>query len=147
MRPIRAFGLTTLGALAGFVAAAVIVKRAVPPYGDEESDEVALAAIFDGMKLESRATSFRGGSLIAWFGGVDLDLRKAMLAPDAHLSVHALFGGVSIRVPPDWRIESKMHVLLGGVDVPASTPATTTVAKLTLDGLALFGGIAVRTSR
>jgi hypothetical protein len=58
--------------------------------------------------------------------------------------VHALFGGVSIRVPPNWRLESKLHVLLGGVDVPASTPATTTVATLTLDGLALFGGIAVR---
>jgi hypothetical protein len=144
MRAFRAVGLTTLGALAGFVAAAVIVKRAVPTFGDDQSDEVALAAIFDGMKLESRATSFRGGSLLAWFGGVDFDLRKAMLAPGAHLSVHALFGGVAIRVPPNWHIESKMHVLIGGVDVPSSTPAATTVTTLTLDGLALFGGIAVR---
>jgi hypothetical protein len=143
MHPIRAFGLTTVGAALGFAAAAAIVKRAVPTRGDDQSDEVALVAIFDGVKLESRAKAFRGGSLLAWFGGIAVDLREATLAPEAHLSVYSLFGGVAIRVPPSSRIESRMHVLAGGVDVPASAPERTTVSTLTLDGLALFGGIAV----
>ena len=70
-----------LGFLGGWLAAAAVVKRAIPSRGDAESDEVALMAVFDGTSLESEAKSFRGGSMVAWYGGVDADLRKAELAP------------------------------------------------------------------
>src|SRR5215217_4642395 len=92
-----------LGAWLGMAAAAVFVKRAVPSRGDEESDELALVAVFDGIELENRATAFRGGSILAWFGGIEVDLRDAALAADAQLSVHALFGGIEITTPPNWR--------------------------------------------
>ena len=61
-------------------------------------------AVFDGVQLASRATAFRGRSMLAWYGGVNADLREATLAPEAQLSVTALFGGVSLRVPADWRM-------------------------------------------
>lgn len=99
MRFFRTLGLTTLGAFAGFAAAAAVVKRVLPSRGDAESDDVALVAIFDGVALKSRASAFRGGSMLAWFGEVAVDLRHAQLAPEAHLSVHSLFGGIAIRVP------------------------------------------------
>jgi Cell wall-active antibiotics response 4TMS YvqF len=143
MRPIRALSLVTLGTVAGFAAAAATLKRAVPSRGDEESDEVALVAIFDGVELVSRATAFRGGTMLAWFGGIAVDLREATLAPGAHLSVRSLFGGIAIRVPPGWRVESSAHALAGGVDVSAAEPEDADAPTLTLDGLALFGGIAV----
>jgi hypothetical protein len=142
VRPIRALALTIVGATAGFMAAAAFVKRAVRSRGDEESDELALVAVFDGIDLTSRATSFRGGSVLAWYGGISLDLREATLAPGAHLTVHTLFGGVAIRVPPEWRLESSLQALAGGADVRpgAESPEAPT---LTIDGRALFGGIAV----
>ena len=142
VRPIRALALTTVGATAGFMAAAAFVKRAVRSRGDEESDELALVAVFDGIELTSRATSFRGGSVLAWYGGISLDLREATLAPGARLTVHTLFGGVAIRVPPEWRLESSLQALAGGADVRpgAESPEAPT---LTIDGRALFGGIAV----
>ena len=37
----------------------------------------ALVAVFDGVELESQATAFRGGSMLAWYGGVEADLREA----------------------------------------------------------------------
>jgi hypothetical protein len=143
VHPGRALALVSLGALAGVAAAAAVVKRAFPTRGDEESDEVALVAIFDGVELQSRAKAFRGGSVLAWFGGVAVDLREATFAPGARLSVHSLCGGVAIRVPPGWRIESSMHALAGGIDVRASEPQSADAPALTLDGFALFGGIAV----
>lgn len=143
MRPFRALGLLFLGAVGGVAGAAAVVKRVLPSSGDEESDEVALVAIFDGVELESRASAFRGGSMLAWFGGVAVDLREATLAPGARLSVHALFGGVAIRVPPEWRIESSLHALAGGVDVRSSEHDDPAAPTLTVEGLALFGGIAV----
>jgi hypothetical protein len=143
VRIVRALGLTSLGAIGGLAAAAALVKRAVPSRGDEESDELALVAAFDGIDLKSRAQAFRGGSMLAWFGGIAVDLREAALAPEARLTVHAIFGGIAVRVPPGWRIESSVNALAGGVDtraVDADDPAAPT---LTLDGFALFGGIAV----
>jgi hypothetical protein len=143
VRIVRAFGLTTLGAVGGMAAAAALVKRVVPSRGDEESDEVALVAAFDGVNLRSRARAFRGGSMLAWFGGIAVDLRDATLAPDARLSVHTVFGGIAVRVPPGWRLESSVNAIAGGVDtreLDADDPAAPT---LRLEGFALFGGIAV----
>jgi Cell wall-active antibiotics response 4TMS YvqF len=145
MRPIRALALTTFGALAGFIAAAAVAKRAVPSRGGEDSDELALAAILDGVQLKSRAQALTGGSVLAWFGGVDLDLSEATLAPEAHLSVHAFFGGVSIRVPPGWRLESGLKVIAGGADVRSTEGESSDAPTLALDGLAFFGGVAIGT--
>ena len=144
MRPIRALSLLILGAFAGFVAAAAALRRVLPSRGDAESDEVALVAVLNGVALKSRATAFRGGTMLAWFGGVAVDLREATLdAGGARLSIHSFFGGVAIRVPPGWRIESSMHALMGGVDVGAPEPEDAAAPTLTVEGLALFGGIAI----
>jgi hypothetical protein len=135
----------TLGAWAGMAAAAAFVKRAVPSRGDEDSDELALVAVFDGIDLKSRARAFRGGSMLAWFGGISVDLRDAELAPGARapVSAHALFGGIAIRTPPNWRIESSAKALAGGVDARSPSLDNPDAPVLILSGGTLFGGIAV----
>jgi hypothetical protein len=142
VRPIRTAALVSFGAVVGFAGAAALVKRGLPSRGDESSDRLALVAIFDGVDLKSRATAFRGGSVLAWFCGVSIDLREAELAPGAHLSVNALLGGIAIRVPAGWRLESNLHAAAGGVDVRDGTEDPD-APTLTLDGFALLGGIAV----
>jgi hypothetical protein len=79
--------------------------------------------------------------MLAWFGGIAVDLREAELSPGAHLRVNALLGGIAIRIPEGWRVESNVKALAGGVDVRAGTddPAA---PLLVLDGTAFFGGIA-----
>lgn len=125
------------------MAAAAIMKRALPSRGDAESDEVSLVAVFDGVNLRSQAKAFRGGSMLAWYGGVDVDLREAQLAPDARLSVTALFGGISLRVPAEWRVESNVRTIGGGVGVSGADPDDPDAPRLVLDGIAAFGGIGV----
>lgn len=143
MRFLRTLLVFKLGVYAGLAAAAALMKRVLPSRGNEESDELALVAIFDGVRLESRAPAFRGGSMLAWFGGIDVDLREAELATDARLSVTALFGGISIRVPEGWRVESSVRTLAGGVDVRATDGDVSDAPTLRLVGLAAFGGVAV----
>jgi hypothetical protein len=143
MRVLRSTGLLAAGALSGFVAAALLVKQAVPSRGDAESDEVALVAIFDGAKLRSSSQAFRGGSMLAWFGGVAVDLREAELAPGAHLSLHSLFGGIAVRVPTGWRVESSARAFAGGAALNVPEPDDPDAPTLTIDGFAVFGGIAV----
>jgi hypothetical protein len=143
MRALRSLLIFKLGAWAGLATAAAFVKRAVPSRGDEESDEVALVAVFDGIDLKSRAKAFRGGSMLSWFGGIAVDLRDAELAPDARLSVNTLFGGIAIRTPATWRIESNAGALFGGVDARSPATVEPDAPVLTLDGIAVFGGVAV----
>jgi len=141
MRRLRSLLFFKLGVWVGMMGAARLLKGALPSRGDEESDEVALTAILDGVELKSRAKAFKGGSMLAWFGGIDADLREAELAPEARLSLHALWGGIQIETPPGWRVESNVKTLAGGVDVPTSAAADGPV--LTVEGMALFGGIEV----
>jgi hypothetical protein len=143
MRLVRKLVTLLFVFTAGMAAAVAIVKRVVPSRGDEESDEVALVAVFDGVELKSRASAFRGGSMLAWFGGIAVDLREATLAPDAHLSVHALWGGIAIRIPEGWGIESNVNTIMGGVDTRAIGADDPDAPTLTLEGFAMFGGIAV----
>jgi hypothetical protein len=144
MRLLRSILVFKLGVYAGMTIAAAFVKRAVPSRGDENSDQLSLVAVFDGIDLKSRADVFRGGSMLAWFGGIDVDLSEVELAPGARLSVHALFGGISIDTPANWRLESNVRALAGGVDARTPTDTDREAPTLTLDGMALFGGIAVR---
>jgi len=143
MRPLRTLLAITFGSWLGIFAAAEFVKRALPSRGDEESDELALVAIRDGIDLKSRAKAFRGGSMMAWFGGISVDFREAQLAPEARLSVHTLFGGIALDVPPEWRVESTAKAINGGVDVRSPAGDDPDAPVLLLDGLAVFGGIAV----
>lgn len=144
MRPLRATGLVALGMTAGFALTTVALKRILPSYGDEESDEVALAAIGTGIELRNRARAFRGGSMVAWFGGIAVDLREAELAPDARLSVGTVFGGIALRIPEGWKVESSVKAFAGGVAVSVPEPDAADAPVLVLDGIALLGGIAVK---
>ncbi|GIU96063.1 MAG: hypothetical protein KatS3mg012_2520 [Gaiellaceae bacterium] len=147
MRLARPLVTFTLGAYAGLAIAAALMKRALAPRGDAGSDEVALVAIFDGVRLASRAQAFRGGSLLAWFGGIDLDLSAAGLAPGARLRAAAVLGGVSIRVPTGWRVRSEAKALLGGIDVRTGGDESPDAPTLVVEGLALLGGIAIVAAR
>ena len=125
------------------IGAAAFVRRAVPSRGDEDSDELGLVAVFDGIDLKSRAMAFTGGSLLAWFGGIELDLREVELASPANLSLYAVFGGIEIKTPPSWRVKSEMKAFAGGVDARTPGHDDPDAPTLTVTGTALFGGIAV----
>ena len=143
MRRVRALLIFMLGAWVGLAAGAKFARRAVPSRGDEDSDELSLVAVFDGIELKSRAKAFRGGSMLAWFGGIEVDLRDAELAPGARLSAHTLFGGIEIKTPPNWRVESNVKALAGGVDDRDAAQDNPDAPVLTLEGIAVFGGIDV----
>jgi hypothetical protein len=143
MRLFRTLALVELGAWMGLVGATLILKRVLRSRGDESSDEVALAAVLDGVTLKSRAQAFRGGSMLAWLGGVAVDLREASLAPEATIVAHSVLGGVAIRVPAGWRVESSAKAIAGGVAIDAPEPDDPAAPTLKIEGFSLLGGIAV----
>jgi hypothetical protein len=81
--------------------------------------------------------------MLAWFGGISVDLRDAVLAEDALLSVNTFMGGIAIKTPPTWRIEGDVKSLFGGIKVDTPTPPDPDAPVLTVEGTALLGGIAI----
>lgn len=154
MRSLIGFVLR-VGALGMLVAVggALYAKSRLISNGEPDSDTIELVGIFEGFELESRATAFRGGTLLSWFGGGTLDLRNAKLAPDgARLTVQALFGGAQIVVPDGWDVECRLIGIAGGLgdDRPDHAhPHVNPLVRplLTIDGWAAFGGVGVSSER
>ena len=57
-------------------------------------------------------------------GGCEVDLRDARIANGpAVIDVFAFWGGVDIRVPPDWEVDGQVTAILGGFDNRTGTGA------------------------
>ena len=109
-----------------------------------ESSFVHSLAIFGGS--DKRASGlFTGGDLTAIFGGASLDLRDVTLEDrPVEVSTTALFGGVEVIVPRDWKVQMDVLPILGGAadDRPRSENEHDDV-DLVVSGFAAFGGVAV----
>jgi hypothetical protein len=84
---------------------------------------------------------------VAFMGGVELDLREAILDPrQTEISALAVMGGVVVTVPPNVRLESDGFAFMGGFEdqlkQPASGDPNAPVVRIT--GFALMGGVEVR---
>ncbi len=124
--------------------AALAAKRRIVPEAARDADEVRLAAFFEPIYFQSKATSFRGGTLDCWYGGGAIDLREAVLdATGARLQVRAVFGGGQIVVPDSWQVTAKIVGIGGLGDSRPRIERAPDAPHLTIEGLAIFGGFAV----
>lgn len=149
MRTIRTlltlfFGLFLVAGIASAIGAAVLKGRLLSR-GEEADDEIDLVTIYEGRDFTSTATAFRGGSVLAWYGGGTVDLRGATLDPSgASLELKAIFGGIRLVVPETWRVEPEMVGIFGGTgdarDLDRVSPDGPT---LHLTGFAVFGGAGI----
>jgi hypothetical protein len=109
-------------------------------------DRVSSFVMFGGRELASHSQRFAGGTVGSVFGGTELDLRDAALAPGASLEVFSAFGGTEISVPHGWRVDMQGFPLFGGFEntTAKETDLGPEAPVLTVQGTALFGGIEVK---
>lgn len=127
--------LIVLGILILFKGSSPKVSKAT-----SKEDAVAITSIFTGVEKRVESEKFEGGSVLALFGGVTLDLTQAKIDKDgATVELTAVFGGITVKVPENVKVRCEGSAMFGGWDDKTkNTKGTTT---LTLTGLALFGGI------
>lgn len=107
-------------------------------------DEINSFNVFSGSNLNTSSQTFKGGSVTAVFGGADIDLRQAGLAPGAQLDIFAAFGGVDLKVPEDWHVIVRGLPIFGGVDNKAKGPATENAPVLEINATVIFGGVDIK---
>lgn len=109
-----------------------------------ESDVVKAFALMSGYEKKWTGRALRAGDLSAVMGGVEIDLRGARTVPGgAVVEVFAFWGGVVIKVPESWRVDSEINVLLGGYEDKTRPAAGPPQGRLVLRGLAVMGGVEV----
>lgn len=101
-------------------------------------------AIMGGVERTNSTTHFRGGQITAIMGGYNLDLRQASVSNgEAVIDLLAFWGGIELRVPPDWAVISKVVPILGGFE-DRTAPPKDARQQLVLRGIVLMGGVEVK---
>jgi hypothetical protein len=113
-----------------------------------DPDTLNVNTVFGGAKRVVGSQDFRGGEVVAIFGGVELDLRQAGMAGDsAVLEITAIFGGVELKIPQHWSAVVEGAGIFGGYsdETLQPNPAQFPGAKrLIVKGSAVFGGVEVK---
>jgi hypothetical protein len=114
--------------------------RALP----QDNSRLNLMAFLGGVSRGSNSPDFRGGDLTAVLGGCEIDLRQAAIDGEATLEVFTLCGGVEIRVPEHWTVESRVVPILGGVEDNTRPPQSASRHRLVIRGFVVMGGIEIK---
>lgn len=109
----------------------------------DASEGIKVESIFSESNQSAAGKGFRGGSVSATFGSAEVDLRSAEATEgEATINVSVLFGGVNLRVPPDWAVDVRSSVFFGGIESKRPEPSEPR-ARLTITGSCWFGGIEI----
>lgn len=108
-------------------------------------DTIDYVAVFSGVSNKNLSGNFKGGSVIGVFGGAEIDLSAATLAPEgAVLDATAVFGGVDIKVPPHWKVVATGFQIFGGWENNAGVPENPEAPVLTIKCTVAFGGVEIK---
>ncbi|MCK5537483.1 MAG: hypothetical protein KAI79_11700, partial [Bacteroidales bacterium] len=105
-------------------------------------------SIFGGGEKNFTSSHFKGGKIIAIFGGSDFDLMDSQLAEGEHtLEIFAIFGGFRLRLPADWDVRVNILPLFGGISDKRRRAANSSdlledgiKRRLIIKGTVLFSG-------
>ncbi|WP_455717918.1 LiaF transmembrane domain-containing protein, partial [Anaerosporobacter sp.] len=91
--------------------------------GSSNQYDSNITAIFSGKNMNYNGQYFGGVAATAVFGGIDLNLKNAIIDKDVIIDVTAIFGGIDIYVPSNVRVVVNCTAILGGVDNKTVTPS------------------------
>ena len=99
-------------------------------------------AVFSGCDLNYSGAVFEGAELTAVFGGLNCDLRGAIIEKDCAIQVSAIFGGIDIFVPAGINVKVSSNSIFGGVS--NKTAAHQNAPTLYISGTCMFGGVEIK---
>ena len=147
----QAYAARTAEALEGVLVGlpALSVSPAPPPVipAGKRTTARNFIAVMSGVVRRGAWLVPRRVRAFAFMGGIELDLRDAVLDPaGTEISVLAVMGGVGVIVAPYVRLETDGAAFMGGFEdqlkLPASGDPNAPLVRLT--GFALMGGVEVR---
>ncbi|WP_079152406.1 DUF1707 SHOCT-like domain-containing protein [Streptomyces sp. RTd22] len=101
-------------------------------------------AVMGGFQRKGTWTAPRSFTAFALMGGGEIDLREARFeGREIVIRCFAFMGGVQVIVPPDLETHVSGIGIMGGFDHRGSADGDPTGPRVTVTGLAMFGGVSV----
>lgn len=120
----------------------------VPNGGAAMSDDeeyINVNSVFGGVKKFIVSKNFKGGSVVTFMGGAELNLHQADIQHPIMMEINNVFGGTKLIVPSNWDIKNEVTAIFGGVDdkrnLSMLTPEPGKVVLI--KGASIFGGIEI----
>ena len=100
-------------------------------------------ALMGGVERRSASQELVGAELTAIMGGCELDLTNAKpAARDITIETFAMWGGVTIKIPHDWGVVSRITPIMGAFE-DKTRPIADPKHWLIVNGMAIMGGVEV----
>lgn len=128
----------------GPTQALAIPEQAYP----DRPERKTVVAVMGGASRSGRWLAPKKLQAVAVMGGIDIDLREAILPPGiTELHVTAIMGGVDIIVPPNVAVQASGVAIMGGFEDLHRAPVIQdpSVPQLVIKGVTVFGAVEITT--
>jgi len=120
-----------------------------PSYDEHVTDDrhfMDVTAVFGGVKKNVLTKNFRGGDIVSFMGGSEIDMTQADFKGRVKIDVTNIFGGTKLLIPSSWDVQNDITAIFGGVDDKRQISGVNLDPgkTLILDGTCMFGGIEIR---
>lgn len=114
--------------------------------GDQNYGTCVCTAVLSGRDIRYDGEVFRGAMLSAFLGGIELDLRNAIITGQVTIEAKALLGGIDIWVPTYVRTVVNGTPILGGIENGTRIPvgANEQTPVVIINATCALGGIEVK---
>lgn len=120
------------------------VNKEIKKLNEKKTGENEYCATFSGQDIKFDGEKFKGVDLTAVFGGVECDLRNAIIEEDAVINTSSIFGGIEIYVPENVKVKVKSSSIFGGVSDNKKHSANAEAHTIYINATCLFGGVEIK---
>lgn len=101
-------------------------------------------AIFGGQETHYDGQKFSGCDIFSIFGGVEIDLRKAIIEENVEISAVTIFGGGEIFLPPNVQVKISCLPIFGGIDNKVQNQLASDAPTVYINATCILGGLDIR---
>lgn len=120
------------------------VNEKIKELNENLSSNDGYTATFSGQNLNFDGEEFKGSNLNAIFGGIKLDLRKAIINEDIVINASSIFGGIDIYIPDNCKVKIKSNSIFGGVSNNKKCNVDDNSYTIYINASCMFGGVEIK---
>ena len=120
------------------------INKEIKKLNESKAKENEYCATFSGQDIKFDGEQFTGADITAVFGGVECDLRKAIIETDTVINTSSIFGGIDIYVPENVKVKVKSSSIFGGVSNNKKHIQNEEAYTIYINATCLFGGVEIK---
>lgn len=119
------------------------INKNIKKLNKKMTSKEGFTSTFSGQNINFDKEEFKGTTLNAVFGGIELDLRKAIINGDVVINATSIFGGINVYAPKNCRIKIKSNSIFGGVSNQRKFEKNEGEHTIYINASCIFGGVEI----